>query len=440
VGTVEELPPVEQVPAAALAPPEEQGAEAEPVDPVAPATNPEVHAVETTSALGTPVDDAGGEPAAPTDGFTPADTTARKADDDRERESLAYDDRRIGLADLNVIPRDLPATDRENESRGRHLDGATFVFSVPENVPALWGEGPQVAWAEGEGLLLVGPDGVGKTTLGQQLILARIGLRRRLLGLPVEKAIGRVLYIAADRPRQAASSLRRMADEGDEDVLRERLVVWRGPLPIDITARPQAFHQWVLFEFGEISDVFVDSLKDLAPDLAKDETGGRVNMAFQELIANQIELVVFHHQRKEMTGAAKPKRLADVYGSRWLSAGMGSVILLWGEPGDLIVDLAHLKQPVEPIGPLQVTHDHERGSSTVIEATDLRTLLRGAQHGLTVADAARLIFGEEAPERNQIERARRKLERLVKTGDALRKDDPDGLARYFIAGERETGA
>jgi hypothetical protein len=41
----------------------------------------------------------------------------------------------------------------------------------------------------------------------------------------------------------------------------------------------------------------------------------------------------------------------DVYGSTWLTAGTGSVILLNGEPGDPIVIMHHLKKPVAEGGP-----------------------------------------------------------------------------------------
>jgi hypothetical protein len=41
----------------------------------------------------------------------------------------------------------------------------------------------------------------------------------------------------------------------------------------------------------------------------------------------------------------------DVYGSTWLTAGTGSVILLHGEPGDPIVSMHHLKKPVAEGGP-----------------------------------------------------------------------------------------
>ena len=101
----------------------------------------------------------------------------------------------------------------------------------PVDVPTIWGTKETVVWAAGEGFFLVGPDGVGKTTVAQQLVLARLGLRDELFGLAVASDNGRVLYIAGDRPRQAQRSFRRMVSEKDANVLRERLVVWKGPPP-----------------------------------------------------------------------------------------------------------------------------------------------------------------------------------------------------------------
>lgn len=314
--------------------------------------------------------------------------------------------------------------------RPRYVDGATFVLDVPDSIPTIWGDDTGIGWAQGEGVMVVGPDGVGKTTLGQQLALARIGVHDALLGMPVEPAGGRVLYIAADRPRQAASSLRRMVTEEHAELLRERLAVWRGPLTFDITKKAHLLREFV-DSLGGISDVVIDSLKDLAPDLAKDEVGSRVNLAFQELIASDYEILVLHHQRKEQQGASKPKRLADVYGSRWLTAGMGSVLLLWGEPGDLVVELKHLKQPEGEIGPFNIVHDHAHGTSSVHERIDLVDALARAVHGLTVADAAQLLFEKSNPSKNEIEKARRRINALAGAGRATRHDDPDGLARYF---------
>ena len=323
---------------------------------------------------------------------------------------------------------DFHAPVQEIVDLSRVIDGASFIDSVPDEIPTLWGKGDSILWAEGEPLMLVGPDGVGKTTLGQQLALCRVGIRDRLLGFPVKPAAGKVLYIAADRPRQAASSMRRMVAPADGDLLRDRLVVWRGPLPFQIAKDPQGLAD--LAARLHATDIVIDSLKDVAAELTKDEVGSWVNIAFQETIASDIQLAVLHHQRKQQNGGGKPRSLADVYGSRWLTAAMGSVLLLWGEPGDLVIELRHLKQPSEDVGPLTVIHDHAHGRSSLEEAVDLITLVAQATDGLRVHDAAVRLFTATTPGRNEIEKARRRLEGLKTRGDVVRKD-VNGIACYF---------
>ena len=294
----------------------------------------------------------------------------------------------------------------------RAVDGASFALDAPDEVPSLWGEGQAVAWAAGEPLLLVGPQGVGKTTLGQRLALARAEVGPTdLLGMCVEPDERPVLYIAADRPRQAARSLHRMVSEDDRGKLAERLVVWPGPLPFDLALEPERLAEFAA-GYG-VGTVIIDSLKDVARDLSKDETGSRVNLAFQHTVAAGLELLVDHHQRKEGSDGKKPQRLDDVYGSTWITAGAGSVVLLWGEPGDPIVDLHHLKQPAEEIGPLKVLHDHERGMPSVYGGGDLYDLVAHAQGGVTASEGARHLFGSTEPSPNEREKARRRLERLV---------------------------
>lgn len=312
----------------------------------------------------------------------------------------------------------------------RALDGASFILHEPDKIPAVWGRTDQVLWAEGEGLLIVGPDGVGKTTLAQQLVLCRLGLNDHLLNLPVARAAGKVLYIAADRPRQAARSFARMVTSDHEAVLRERLVVWRGPLPFDLLQEQRALAD--LAELLGATDIVVDSLKDIALDLTKDETGSRVNLAFQEVIARGLELAALHHQRKEgRDGIGKPNRLADVYGSRWLTAGMGSVACLWGEPGDPIVELLHLKQPAEDVGPVQLIHDHTAGRTLVEGGTSAADILTEyAATGLEVRSLAERLYKKKDPTPKHIERARRKLEGMVRSGQADRGTNISGQTIY----------
>jgi hypothetical protein len=322
------------------------------------------------------------------------------------------------------------ADDRAESRSVRTVDGWTFVHGSTETVPAVWGERETILSAQGEPTMIVGPDGVGKTALLQQLALKRL-TGGTLLGLPVAPAAGKVLYLAADRPSQAARSMRRMVTDVDEEMLRERLVVHRGPLPFELTKEPSwTLRQWV--ESHDACDLYIDSLKDVAVKLTDDEVGACINRACQDVVAAGLEVVLNHHQRKQMQGGSPPKALADVYGSRWLTAGMGSVLLLWGEPGDLVVDCRHLKQPMEEVGPFKVLHDHTRGITTLHGHVDLEELLAAAgSTGLLVKTVAMTMF--ESDTANTIEKARRRLEALVGKGYAERCDTPDdGIARYRL--------
>jgi hypothetical protein len=102
---------------------------------------------------------------------------------------------------------------------------------------------------------------------------------------------------------------------------------------------------------------------------------------------------------------------------------MGSVLLVRGEAGDLVVDLSHLKQPEEEVGPLQLLHDHGRGQTSLYNEVDLVALAEAAgAEGLLVFDAARAIFRTEQPDKNEVEKTRRRLDRLADQGQ-LEKDD-----------------
>lgn len=335
-----------------------------------------------------------------------------------------------------------PAGDADGELRQvvqaraqrAQVDGATFVLDGPTGVDPVWGDETQVAWSSGEPLLMNGPTGVGKTTLAQELALARMGKRGDVLGLSVKPDERRVLYIAADRPPQAARSMRRMVNEEDRALLAARLVVWRGPLPYDLTRVPDVLA--AMAEEFAAGTVIIDSLKDVASKLSEDDTGSKVNQAMQLACLAGVEVLALHHQRKRQQGGGKPRTLDDVYGSTWLTAGAGSVLLVWGEAGDAVVELSHLKQPVDAIGPLTLLHDHERGVTTVQGEVNLLDVVR-TSNGLTPQGAARALFQKESPEPNEVERARRRLEQLCKKELAYRVEPKRGgsggsePARYY---------
>lgn len=324
------------------------------------------------------------------------------------------------------------------------IPGGSFALNDTEARP-LWGVPGEVVWAEGEPMLLVGPVGIGKTTLLHRLVLARCGcVQPKVLGLPVEATDKPVLLVAADRPRQARRSLRRMVEEADRTRLDRSLIVWEGPPGFDIAREPERFAAQVADL--RVGTVVIDSLKDVAARLSEDETGSGLTRAFGLLAAAGIEVVAAHHHRKATEGNRQPRALDDVYGSTWIAAGAGTVALLWGKPGDPVVELSLLKYADGEIGPFSVEIDHTTGRLRVVddEHRDPLALLRAAPRGLTPRDLARSLYGSEDPTKAETERARRRLDRLVTHGKAHKREGEQlpgtgartGMATYVATEER----
>lgn len=297
---------------------------------------------------------------------------------------------------------------------GQAVDAGEFIFDLPDARGGVWGTGDHVLWAEGEALMIVGPPGVGKTTLTGQIVRARIGLGDgRVLGYPIKPSKSKVLYLAMDRPQQIARSLARHFDVSERDLVAQRLAIHQGPPPADVAAKPETL-LWMAQGHGA-DTVIVDSLKDAAVGLSKDEVGAAYNRARQLLISNGIEVLELHHQKKNGNGeGSKPNDLSAVYGSTWLTSGAGSVVLLWGQAGDIEVELVHLKQPIGLVGPLRVHHDHANGHSHLVHDSDPLAILVGAGDGLSPRELAEAMG--RGTDRAEIERSRRDLDRLEQGG------------------------
>ncbi|OBI89266.1 hypothetical protein A9X01_13885 [Mycobacterium asiaticum] len=289
-----------------------------------------------------------------------------------------------------------------NVDADRAMDGLTFLTFNDDSEP-IWGAGAEVLAAQGEGVVICGPQGVGKSTLAQQLVLARMGITSSmLLGYPVARDERPIFYLAMDRPMQIRRSLARMVDLTEETAaatIKRQLIVWKGRVPIKANEAPEAFAEWVAQHGRNPGLVIVDSLKDLLSGLIGDDDGIGFNDAMQRVIENGTEFLSLHHQRKATADNLKPAQLSDVYGSGWLTAGQGSVLLLWGQPGASSVELSHLKQPQERVGPLIIKHQHGEGASTKIDAAHVITALadRAGEIGISEADAVAEVFGIDDP-------------------------------------------
>lgn len=296
----------------------------------------------------------------------------------------------------------------QERSGGDRLVLGGTIFDQPDQVAAVWGVGNYVLRAEGQGTMIASQQGLGKTTVAQQMVLHRIGARTGdFLGYPVAQVQNgeAVLYLAADRPTQAMGSFRRMLVPGEEtrSLLDSRLLVWKGPLPFDVVLEPEAFADWLdqLSDKHEkkIVDVVVDSVKDMAGghSLSKDETGGALNLAWQEAMARGVDLFLLHHQRKAAGGEQRANSLDDIFGSTLITSGLGSVFSLSGESGASIVDLIHVKQPLEAVE-LRLSHDHSTGTTTPHSGasedfTVEGLLIAAAGLGMTVRELAETLHG-----------------------------------------------
>ena len=320
---------------------------------------------------------------------------------------------------------------------GEHLvPGGVFVLDGGHDLQCRWGRNGEVIWARGESLMIVAPPGVGKTTIAIQVTAALVGIGDAVLGLPVEPA-GRVLYLAMDRPRQIARAMRRRFGEQHRGVLDERLIVHRGPLPLDLGRAPAQLVDLARQHDADV--IVVDSLKDACAKLTDDEHGSMVNRAIQMCNAADIDVLVLHHQRKGQQGN-KPTKLEDVYGSTWITAGAGSVILLWGEAGSEIVELSHLKQPADPVGPWTIEHDHHAGTSVIVRKFDPLAYVRN-HPGCTVTEAAQAEHGSAvkagSKEWKRTERQLRRLstDGLVRTDGRERTESGSFVASRYWASD-----
>ena len=132
------------------------------------------------------------------------------------------------------------------------------------------------------------------------------------------------------------------------------------------------FAEWVLQTGRDPGLVVIDSVKDMLISADKNDGGQAFNAVIQALLAKGTDTLAIHHPRKPTGDNPKPNALGDVYGSAWITAGHGSVLLLWGEAGASSVELSQLKPVRELVKPIIVNFNRFTGGA---EGGDARMIL-----------------------------------------------------------------
>lgn len=317
------------------------------------------------------------------------------------------------------------------------VDGSEWMWDGEVDQAALWGIDNDILWADGEALMIAGGMGLGKSTLAGMLVRAQLGLREEVLGLPVAPVDKPILYLAMDRPRQIRRSMRRQFAEDERDLIKGRLFIRQGPPVTDLAVDPTLLARMALEIDAGV--VYIDSLKDAVIGLSADEVAAAYNRARQYLLAKGVNILELHHNRKP--GAMGGSTIGEVFGSTWLTSGAGSVIMLVGEPGDLVIRFHHRKMPADEVGPWRLHYDTDRGELAVVGTLDLWKLVNNAgPDGVTAKAAAEAMYEKNKPTEAECHKAARQLNKLVKDGSLTRIDGTRGgpggsiPTVWFVAG------
>lgn len=194
-------------------------------------------------------------------------------------------------------------------------------------------------------MLVSGPPGTGKTQLSLQFAI-HLALGKPFLGYAAQEPL-KLLFISmemghADLKYFVENMAQELTPE-ERQLLTENLLFW--PLGHGVMLGTPDGQKTVeqLVEKHRPDGVFFDSLGMVTTDELTDEGTVKVIMDWQaRLRANTGVFTWFlHHNRKAQSTNKKPNKLADVYGSQYITSYATTVLGLW--PVNSNVEVAALK-------------------------------------------------------------------------------------------------
>lgn len=214
--------------------------------------------------------------------------------------------------------------------------------------------------------LLTGLSGVGKTQFSLDMAM-HLGTGTNFLGRKVEHPvkIGFLSLEMGGPDLQQFSLAQAKAWQEDElGVLEENLVMEAigEPIYMDTPSGRNLVEQWI--GDNHLEGAIIDSLGSSVAGELSSEGPSKAIMDWNDHIRQRFDCFTWfiHHHRKPSGDNKRPNKLADVYGSHWLTARATAVTCLWDTSGGNTLQVIPLK--------MRLTGDKEPFS--VVRGKDLR--------------------------------------------------------------------
>jgi replicative DNA helicase len=253
----------------------------------------------------------------------------------------------------------------------------------------------------------------------------------------VARTAGKVLYIAADRPRQLHRLAKTMFSADEAAVMNEDLLFCHGfPRGQNKFDRDPDLLVKLAVTCGDVDTIVVDSAKDFSQSLVTDEGGSAFNTACQNAVNEGIEVLVLHHERKASSDGDSAPSLDKIYGSHNLTSGAGSVLALKRRdvesPGRLV--LHQVKSAAGFMAPMNIVIE---GSKRLVLPElpgfdEVFGFVLQRDGVVTVRALADQSAGRRAGG-SQMKRASRWLDGFVSTGRFERSKNANGVNCYVEA-------
>lgn len=181
-------------------------------------------------------------------------------------------------------------------------------------------------------MILAGEPGIGKSQLSMQFLMAAARGQSSYLGFPIQTG-RKGLFISLEMPTVELKSLFRTMKNGmptDEQVLLNENLSWidRGE---SLNFRDERVRKLIeeTISINNIELMVVDSLSKMGIQKMQDEERIIEMMEWFDAVRKRYNcsLWIIHHNRKS-SGERKADTMDDVYGSRFITAGATSVVVM----------------------------------------------------------------------------------------------------------------